>query len=206
MKNVIFTYDTIQDGDVADFLHECLKGTFYDGSVEAAATYAAGGYVVDSMSTAVSCLAHAQTFEEAVCAAANLGGDTDHQRSHYRRPGRRLVWLLGHSGALGGRPGPWAAARSGHSCRSSREPPQQVTGGKAMPYGRPMKGASRRVPTTVHIPTGTLDIIDNYIDDREKNVETGRMSRSDFINEAVNRYLVELGLVEPESNTEVTPK
>ena len=57
-----------------------------------------------------------------------------------------------------------------------------------------------------HIPTGTLDIIDNYIDDREKDVETGRMSRSDFINEAVNRYLVELGLVEPESNTEVTPK
>ena len=71
-----------------------------------------------------------------------------------------------------------------------------------MPYGRPMKGASRRVPTTVHLPTGTLDIIDN----REKNVESGRMSRSDFINEAVNRYLVELGLVEPESNTEVTPK
>ena len=32
---------------------------------------------MDSMSTAVSCLAHAQTFEEAVCAAANLGGDTD---------------------------------------------------------------------------------------------------------------------------------
>ena len=62
---------------MADFLHERLKGTFYDGSVEAAATYAAGGYVVDSMSTAVSCLAHAQTFEEAVCAAANLGGDTD---------------------------------------------------------------------------------------------------------------------------------
>lgn len=30
--------------------------------------------------------------------------------------------------------------------------------------------------------------------------------RSGFINEAVNRYLVELGLVEPESNTEVTPK
>lgn len=73
-----------------------------------------------------------------------------------------------------------------------------------MPYGRPMKGASRRVPTTVHLPTGTLDIIDNYIDDREKNVESGRMSRSDFINEAVNRYLVELGLVEPESNTQVT--
>jgi hypothetical protein len=70
-----------------------------------------------------------------------------------------------------------------------------------------MKGASRRVPTTVHLPTGTLDIIDNYIDDREKNVDSGRMSRSDFINEAVNRYLVELGLVEPEAlsgNTMVT--
>lgn len=66
-----------QDGNVADFLHECLKGTFYDGSVEKPATYAAGGYVVDSMCTAVSCLAHAQSFEEAVCAAANLGGDTD---------------------------------------------------------------------------------------------------------------------------------
>ena len=66
-----------QDGNVADFLHECLKGTFYDASVEKPATYAAGGYVVDSMCTAVSCLAHAQTFEEAVCAAANLGGDTD---------------------------------------------------------------------------------------------------------------------------------
>ena len=76
-----------------------------------------------------------------------------------------------------------------------------------MPYGRPMKGASRRVPTTVHLPTGTLDIIDNYIDDHEKNVESGRMSRSDFINEAVNRYLVELGLAESEAasgNTMVT--
>ena len=45
-----------------------------------------------------------------------------------------------------------------------------------MPYGRPMKGASRRVPTTVHIPTGTLDIIDNYIDDREKDVGSTRTS------------------------------
>ena len=64
--------------------------------------------------------------------------------------------------------------------------------------------AAARWRATVHLPTGTLDIIDNYIDDREKNVESGRMSRSDFINEAVNRYLAELGLMEPESNTEVT--
>lgn len=195
-----------QDGDVADFLHECLKGTFYDGSVEAAATYAAGGYVVDSMSTAVSCLAHAQTFEEAVCAAANLGGDTDTNAAI--TGGLAGAWF-GFSAI----PARWVDALApglrqdldilAAAAESHRN---QVTGGKAMPYGRPMKGASRRVPTTVHIPTGTLDIIDNYIDDREKNVETGRMSRSDFINEAVNRYLVELGLVEPESNTEVTPK
>lgn len=194
-----------QDGDVADFLHECLKGTFYDGSVEAAATYAAGGYVVDSMSTAVSCLAHAQTFEEAVCAAANLGGDTDTNAAI--TGGLAGAWF-GFSAI----PARWVDALAPglrqdlDILAAAAEPPQQVTGGKAMPYGRPMKGASRRVPTTVHIPTGTLDIIDNYIDDREKNVETGRMSRSDFINEAVNRYLVELGLVEPESNTEVTPK
>ena len=188
---------------MADFLHECLKGTFYDASVEKPATYAAGGYVVDSMCTAVSCLAHAQTFEEAVCAAANLGGDTDTNAAI--TGGLAGAWF-GFSAIPARCHGPWAAARSGHSGRSSGEPPQQVTGGNKMPYGRPMKGASRRVPTTVHLPTGTLDIIDNYIDDREKNVESGRMSRSDFINEAVNRYLVELGLVEPESNTEVTPK
>ena len=54
-----------------------------------------------------------------------------------------------------------------------------------MGYGRPMKGASRRIPVTVHLTVGALDIIDNYLDDHEKGVEKGRMSRSDFINEAV---------------------
>ena len=39
---------------MADFLHECLKGTFYDGSVEAAATYAAGGYVDGSTAAALA--------------------------------------------------------------------------------------------------------------------------------------------------------
>lgn len=79
-----------------------------------------------------------------------------------------------------------------------------------MGYGRPMKGASRRIPVTVHLTVGALDIIDNYIDDHEKGVEKGRMSRSDFINEAVNAYLVELGLMEaPQAdggNTLVTGK
>lgn len=45
-----------------------------------------------------------------------------------------------------------------------------------------MKGAGRRIPTTVHLTVGARDSIDNYIDDHEKS----RMSRSDFINEAVS--------------------
>lgn len=60
-----------------------------------------------------------------------------------------------------------------------------------MPYGRPMKGKYRRVPTTVHIPTGTLDIIDDYIEEHGG----AKMSRSDFINEAIDARLKELGLV-----------
>lgn len=66
-----------QEAKVTDFLHTFLKGTFYDGSVEKPATPVCGGYVVDSMGIAVSCLAHAKTFEEAVCEAVNLGGDAD---------------------------------------------------------------------------------------------------------------------------------
>lgn len=62
-----------------------------------------------------------------------------------------------------------------------------------MPYGRPMKGKYRRVPTTVHIPTGTLDIIDDYLE-----AQGGTASRSDFINAAIDAQLKKLGLVEPE--------
>lgn len=62
-----------------------------------------------------------------------------------------------------------------------------------MPYGRPMKGKYRRVPTTVHIPTGTLDIIDEYLEE-----QGSRASRSDFINEAIDAYLEKLGLADPD--------
>lgn len=68
-----------------------------------------------------------------------------------------------------------------------------------MPYGRPMKGKYRRVPTTVHIPTGTLDIIDDYIEEHGD----GKMSRSDFINEAIDAHLKMLGLADDAG--EVTP-
>lgn len=60
-----------------------------------------------------------------------------------------------------------------------------------MPYGRPMKGKYRRVPTTVHIPTGTLDIIDDYLEEQGGNV-----SRSDFIVAAIDEHLKRLHLVE----------
>ena len=62
-----------------------------------------------------------------------------------------------------------------------------------MPYGRPMKGKFRRVPTTVHIPTGTLDVIDDYLEE-----QPGNTSRSDFILAAINEYLEKLGLSDPE--------
>ncbi len=58
-----------------------------------------------------------------------------------------------------------------------------------MAYGRPMKGKFRRVPTTVHIPTGTLDIIDDYLE-----AQPGTTSRSDFIVAAIDTYLKQLGL------------
>ncbi len=72
-----------------------------------------------------------------------------------------------------------------------------------MPYGRPMKGKYRRVPTTVHIPTGTLDIIDEYL--KERNAQDGtKTTRSDFIVEAIEAHLKKLGLAEDTKSGEVT--
>ena len=68
-----------------------------------------------------------------------------------------------------------------------------------MAYGRPMKGKYRRVPTTVHIPTGTLDIIDDYLE-----AQLGTTSRSDFIVAAIDAYLKQLGL--QDDTGEVTAK
>lgn len=66
-----------------------------------------------------------------------------------------------------------------------------------MAYGRPMKGKFRRVPTTVHIPTGTLDIIDDYLEQ-----QPGTTSRSDFIVAAIDAYLKKLGLSEDDGSAE----
>lgn len=66
-----------------------------------------------------------------------------------------------------------------------------------MPYGRPLKGKSRRVSVTVHTPVGLLDIIDNYVEERDSQ-EKRAYTRSDFFGEAALLYLRKLGL-EPDS-------
>ena len=62
-----------------------------------------------------------------------------------------------------------------------------------MPYGRPMKGKFRRVPATVHIPTGVLDIIDNHLEEVNERDGT-KITRSDFIVEAIEEHIKRLGL------------
>lgn len=62
-----------------------------------------------------------------------------------------------------------------------------------MPYGRPMKGKFRRVPATVHIPTGVLDIIDNHLEEINERDGT-KITRSDFIVEAIEEHIKKLGL------------
>jgi len=65
------------------------------------------------------------------------------------------------------------------------------TGEKGQRPGRPLKGRSRRAPITVHVPTGLLDAIDDYVEERS---ETGTFSRSDFFCEAAMEYMRKLGL------------
>ena len=74
-------------------------------------------------------------------------------------------------------------------------------------YGRPLKGKTRRVPITVHSPIGTLDIIDEYTEERDQQQE-GAYSRSDFYNEAATFYLKHIGRLpdEIDERTENVPK
>lgn len=70
-----------------------------------------------------------------------------------------------------------------------------------MAYGRPMKNKTRRIPVTVHIPMGTLEIIDGYV---EKEASDKVYSRSDFYNEAVEAFLKSKGIVVDEDDESVT--
>ncbi|MEA4832431.1 hypothetical protein SDC9_159680 [bioreactor metagenome] len=67
-----------------------------------------------------------------------------------------------------------------------------------MTYGRPMKGATRRIPITIHTTTGMIDTIDAYVDEQRREGHRA-YSRSDFFNEAVTLYLHQLALT-PESD------
>ena len=62
-----------------------------------------------------------------------------------------------------------------------------------MAYGRPMKNKTRRVPVTVHIPVGMLDLIDDYVERHSEETETA-YSRSDFYNEAAVALLQSKGV------------
>lgn len=75
-----------------------------------------------------------------------------------------------------------------------------------MAYGRKLKGATRRVPITVHAPLDRLDQIDCYVEERSR--EDGKAySRSDFYEEAAMYYLQHLGkLPDPKDGTTGVPE
>ncbi len=62
-----------------------------------------------------------------------------------------------------------------------------------MPYGRPMKGGSRRAPITVHAPGRIVEIIDEHVEEYAAQTETA-YSRSDFYNEAAIALLRSRGI------------
>lgn len=61
-----------------------------------------------------------------------------------------------------------------------------------MAYGRKLKGATRRVPITVHAPLDRLEQIDVYVEERSET-DGKAYSRSDFYEEAARMYLEQLG-------------
>lgn len=61
-----------------------------------------------------------------------------------------------------------------------------------MAYGRKLKGATRRVPITVHAPLDRLEQIDAYVEERSE-IDGKAYSRSDFYEEAARMYLEQLG-------------
>jgi len=59
-----------------------------------------------------------------------------------------------------------------------------------MSYGRPLKGNSRRIPVSLHVPLDMLDAIDAYV--KERRETEGVYSRSEFYTEAAKLYLEHL--------------
>ena len=59
--------------------------------------------------------------------------------------------------------------------------------------GRPRKLTDRRVSVMVYFSGDTLEVLDDYI--YKRKAENKDYSRSDFVNEAVSKYLNELGVI-----------
>ena len=76
-----------------------------------------------------------------------------------------------------------------------------------MAYGRPMKNKTRRVPVTVHIPVGMLELIDRYVDECAETSGTA-YSRSDFYNDAAVALLQSNGIQVDDvpERTKIVPK
>jgi hypothetical protein len=69
------------------------------------------------------------------------------------------------------------------------------TENKRHPLGRPVKGKDRRQQIGVYIPGSVIDTIDDYVADRQADTRRS-YSRSDFINEAIEKHMKALGLLE----------
>ena len=69
------------------------------------------------------------------------------------------------------------------------------------PYGRPLKGRERRIQVGVYMMPNVVDMIDDYIAERY-DPKKGQYSRSEFINEAVEKHMRDLGLIENKDDEE----
>ena len=68
------------------------------------------------------------------------------------------------------------------------------------PYGRPLKGKDRRVSVAVYVTGSTLDTVDDYV--RARQQQERAYSRSDFVNEALERHMKDLGITEGRNDNE----
>jgi hypothetical protein len=60
--------------------------------------------------------------------------------------------------------------------------------------GRPPKGKDRRIELSVYVAGSTVAILEEYLAERQAT-ERG-YSRSDFFNEALEKHMADLGLLE----------
>ncbi|MDR1687455.1 MAG: hypothetical protein LBS21_02440 [Clostridiales bacterium] len=64
------------------------------------------------------------------------------------------------------------------------------------PLGRPIKGKDRRMQIAIYVSVSALDTIDAYVEERHR--EKRSYSRSEFFNEAIEKHMKDLGLLDGE--------